>query len=222
MAKSSSSTGSSTGSSPSLEYEIRAGYPEKTIAGVDEVGRGCVAGPVVAAALILPPQISFDQHPWLYEIKDSKLLSSATRDKLYPLIQEWALASAVGVATVKEIDTLNIFHASHLAMSRALANLKIQPGHILIDGKFLPKEDSLSAPATAVIKGDLKCLSIAAASVIAKVWRDEHMVDLDQKYPGYGFSKHKGYPTEVHTAALKKIGVSEVHRRSFKTVSVLL
>jgi len=209
---------------PSLEYETRVGYPGNAIAGVDEVGRGCIAGPVVAAAVVLPSQILVQESRWLSEIKDSKLLTSAMREKLSPLIQEWALAYAVGVATVEEIDTINIFHASHLAMTRAIAKLSIKPHHVLVDGKYLPQFDSKlkGLSATAVIGGDRKCLSIAAASVIAKVWRDQYMGELDQKYPKYGFARHKGYPTAVHAAALKKFGVSDVHRRSFKTVSALL
>lgn len=211
---------------PSLEYEIQVGYPGNAIAGVDEVGRGCIAGPVVAAAVVLPIQASIRgpiykvKPSWLCEIKDSKLLTPVVREKLSPLIQEWALSYAVGVATVEEIDTINIFHASHLAMARAVAQLSVKPHHLLIDGKYLPQLEGLSA--TAIIGGDQKCLSIAAASIIAKVWRDQYMGELDRKYPKYGFARHKGYPTAVHAAALKKFGVSEVHRRSFKTVSTLL
>ena len=207
---------------PDLSYESMYGYPKKHIAGADEVGRGCVAGPVVAGAVILPAKICFETHPWLLEIRDSKLLSPIQREKLAPLIKSFALASAIGVATVAEIDQINIFHAAHLAMTRALADLKIKPQHILIDGKFLPKQETLIAPATAIIKGDMKCLSIAAASVIAKVWRDNYMLELEDQYPGYGFAQHKGYPTPSHADALKKIGVSPVHRRSFKTVSELM
>lgn len=124
----------------------------------------------------------------------------------------------MGVATVQEIDEINIFHASHLAMIRAIEKLSIVPDHILIDGKFLPKQ-GLPAPATAVVQGDGKCLSIAAASIIAKVWRDQIMVELDQQLPVYGFAQHKGYPTPAHQDALKKHGVTEFHRRSFRTVS---
>ncbi len=208
-------------SGPSLAYEIQVGFPEKWVAGADEVGRGCLAGPVVAAAVILPSRVSFEDHPWLAEINDSKKLSADARERLTPLITKWAAASAVGIATVEEIDQLNIFHASHLAIQRALSSLKIRPKHILIDGKFLPRQ-KLVAPATAVIKGDQLCLSIAAASIIAKVWRDSYMFELDSKFPHYGFAQHKGYPTPAHQLALKKNGICEIHRRSFKTVAQLV
>jgi ribonuclease HII len=206
---------------PTIEFETQAGYPRIFIAGADEVGRGCLAGPVVAGAIILPTQISFEQDPWLKEVNDSKILNEATRDRLAPLIYKWAPAAAIGIATVEEIDQINIFHASHLAIQRALQGLSIQPQHILIDGKFLPKQ-YLGAPATAVIKGDAKCLSIAAASIIAKVWRDTHMLELDAKFPVYGFAKHKGYPTPTHTHALQAHGITKFHRKSFKTVAALL
>lgn len=126
----------------------------------------------------------------------------------------------VGVATVQEIDQINIFHASHLAIVRAIDALKLKPHHILIDGKFLPKTP-LPAPASAVIKGDQKCLSIAAASIVAKVWRDQLMDKLEKKFPGYGFARHKGYPTPAHQEALRKQGVCEIHRRSFRSVNLL-
>lgn len=206
---------------PDLSYETEVGYPILRVAGADEVGRGCVAGPVVAAALILPPLIDRIAHPWLNEINDSKLLSPASRERLSPLIQSWALSFAIGTATVEEIDQINILNASFLAMERALKSLNPLPQRILVDGKFLPKKP-LCAPATAVIKGDQKCLSIAAASIIAKVWRDQHMTELDLQYPGYGFAQHKGYPTLIHTRALKLKGATRVHRRSFKTVFAVL
>ena len=206
---------------PHLEYEIQLGFPQVLVAGVDEVGRGCLAGPVVAGAVILPSQIDFEAHPWLLKIHDSKKLTAQVREELAPLIQSWALATGIGVASEEEIDRLNIFHASHLALIRAVEALPVQPQQILVDGKFLPKT-GFSAPATAVIKGDQKSLSIAAGSIIAKVWRDHVMDDLELKYPGYGFATHKGYPTPAHAQALKKIGVSSVHRRTFKTVAQLL
>lgn len=202
---------------PGLEFEKGVGYPRFAVAGADEVGRGCLAGPVVAAAVTLPEVISIETHPWLLEINDSKKVNAVTRERLAPLIVEWAGASAIGVASVDEINQINIFHASHLAIQRAIQALRIRPQHILIDGKFLPRQ-KLVAPATAVIKGDQKCLSIAAASIIAKVWRDQHMVTLDQKFPCYGFARHKGYPTSAHFLALKKNGSCEVHRRSFRGV----
>ena len=167
---------------PSLENEIRAGHPRVKVAGADEVGRGCLAGPVVAAAVILPAQIDFEKDPWLLEIHDSKLLTPSVRDRLAPLIQGWALTSAIGVASVEEIDRVNILQASHLAMIRALQALAPHAEHVLIDGKLLPKQ--LRIPGTAIIKGDQKCISVAAASIIAKVWRDHHMLELDQRFPG--------------------------------------
>ena len=177
----------------------------------------------MAAAVLLPHQIDFDRDPWLREIQDSKKLSSELRERLAPLIQGWALSSAIRCATVEEIDRLNIFHASHLAMVRALEGLSPQPHHALIDGKFLPKQGlPVGCKATAVIKGDQLSLSIAAASIIAKVWRDHHMVKLDEEFPGYGLSKHKGYPTPIHTQALNKKGVTSIHRRSFKPVAALV
>ncbi len=206
---------------PSLDYEKRAGYPLIGVAGADEVGRGCLAGPVVAAAVLLPPEISYEQHPWLVEVNDSKKVTAVMREKLAPWIVGWAASSAIGIATVEEIDQINIFHASHLAIQRALEGLKIRPRHILVDGKFLPRQ-SLVAPATAVIQGDQKCLSIAAASIIAKVWRDRYMVELDRQFPVYGFSQHKGYPTPAHCQSLLAHGICEVHRRSFKTVAALV
>ena len=213
---------------PHLLEEQRLGYPKLRIAGADEVGRGCLAGPVVGAAVLLPSKIDFSKDPWIAKIKDSKKLSAATREELAPLIQKWARAWAIGVASVQEIDEMNIFHASHLAIVRAIDLLQVKPHHVLIDGKFIPKkskernaEGSLKIPATPVIKGDLQCLSIAAASILAKVYRDQLMLELENEYPGYGFAKNKGYPTRVHTEALLKKGITEHHRRSFKPVSRL-
>lgn len=211
---------------PTLEWENRVGYPHVIVVGVDEVGRGCLAGPVVAGAIALPLAIDFKAHPWISEIKDSKGLKPEARERLVPLIQGWALAYGIGQASVEEIDQINIYHASHLAMVRAIevvrASLKSHSleQHLLIDGKFLPKQ--LPCPATAIIKGDQQSLSIAAASILAKVWRDQHMVELDCQYPGYGFSVHKGYATPSHSRALKQNGVCKIHRRSFAPVAALL
>lgn len=205
---------------PDLKNEQRVGYPGLIIVGADEVGRGCLAGPVVAGAVALPDEICFKKDPWLKEVDDSKKLSSDLRETLAPLIMKWAKSAAIGVASVEEIDQINILRASHLAMIRAIDALEVHPDHILIDGKFLPKE-KLKAPATAIVKGDHHCLSIAAASIIAKVWRDRLMNELDLQYPNYGFAKHKGYPTPFHTQALKQNGLTTIHRRSFKTCAVL-
>jgi len=205
---------------PTLEFEILSGFPHKIIAGVDEVGRGCLAGPVVAGALICPPDIDLSTPSWLHEIKDSKLLKPETRERLAPLIEAWAVSYAIGVASVEEIGEINIYHASHLAMKRAVMALKVSPEQVLIDGNAIPK--GLPCHATAIVKGDLKSLSIAAASIIAKVYRDRLMFEMDQKYPGYGFSVHKGYGTPAHQRALKEIGVCEIHRRGFAPVDALL
>jgi len=205
---------------PGLEYERKAGYPKFTVAGSDEVGRGCIAGPVVAAAVVLPSKIDFEKDPWLRDVNDSKGVAPSIREQLVPKIQSWAMSTSVGWASVEEIDQINIFHASHLAMIRAVQALSVAPKHLLVDGKFLPKQ-GFSMPATAVIQGDSQCLSIAAASILAKVWRDRLMGELDQQFPGYGFAKHKGYPTVAHTLALQKMGITPVHRRSFRTVSAL-
>jgi ribonuclease HII len=192
--------------------------------GIDEVGRGCLAGPVVAGALILPEIIDFERDPWLREVADSKLLTPEKREELAPKIELWAAAFGVAQASVEEIDRINIFHASHLAMVRAaetaLARFGAQKVHALVDGNMLPK--SLAVPATAVVKGDLKSLSIAAASILAKVWRDRHMTQLALRYPGYGFEGHKGYSTPAHSRALSELGACPEHRRSFAPVAARL
>ncbi len=208
---------------PDLEWETRLGYPGTLLAGVDEVGRGCIAGPVVAAAVILPSHIDFQAHPWLGEVSDSKKLTPLARERLAPLLEAWAAGFAIASASVEEIDSINIYHASLLAMRRAVEDLKTRgklPGHLLVDGNALPK--NLPCPATAVVKGDLKCLSIAAASIIAKVWRDRLMAELDHRFPLYGFSIHKGYPTPDHLRSLSEHGASEMHRKSFGPVAAVM
>ncbi len=213
---------------PSLEIEKRLGFPGVSILGIDEVGRGCLAGPVVAGALLLPETVDFERTPWLREVADSKCLTPEKREELAPLIEGWARSFGIGVASVEEIDRINIFHASHLAMARAAENALAKAGsarkserfHAIVDGKFLPK--NLPCPALAVIKGDMQCLSVAAASVLAKVWRDRFMVELDGELPGYGFAQHKGYSTPVHARALDQLGATPVHRRSFAPVAARL
>ena len=159
------------------------------VAGVDEVGRGPLAGPVVAAAVIL-------DHAHIPEgLDDSKKLTSKKREALLQLIKESAVVS-IGQASVDEIDQINILRASHLAMRRAVAGLAERPDHLLIDGTMIPRE--LNIPATAVVRGDCKSLSIAAASIVAKIWRDRLMVDLAQQHPGYGWETYAGYPTNSH------------------------
>jgi ribonuclease HII len=213
--------------SPDIDWETRFGYPSLHVVGVDEVGRGCLAGPVAAGALVLPTTLDRSAYPWIDEITDSKELSPKQRERLAPLIRSWAVASAVGWATVEEIDQINIYHAAHLAMRRAVidvaAQLKRQGNivaHILIDGNAVPKE--LPAKSTAIVKGDLKCLSIAAASILAKVERDRLMAEMDARYPGYGFAKHKGYSTAIHGAALTELGACPIHRRTFGPVAAVL
>jgi ribonuclease HII len=206
--------------SPGLSHEKKAGYPSVLIGGVDEVGRGCLAGPVVAGALILPAKVNYRTHPWLRDVADSKLLIREERERLDPLIRGWAPHFAIGVASVEEIDRINIFHASHLAMVRAVEQLGAPPAHLLVDGKFLPAK--LAGYSTAIIKGDLKCLSIACASILAKVFRDRLMATLDAEHPGYDFGIHKGYATPAHQRALKEKGACPIHRRSFAPVAVAL
>lgn len=183
------------------------------VCGVDEVGRGPLAGPVTAAAVILDPA----HIP--AGLGDSKALSSAKRERLFAEILATAQVS-VAHATVEEIDALNILRASHLAMERAVAGLPTPPSHALIDGNLIPA--GLKGRAEAIVKGDAKSLSIAAASIIAKVTRDRIMVDLAQQHPGYGWEGNAGYPTKEHLAALLNLGVTPWHRRSFKPVHNIL
>ncbi|HGG64967.1 MAG TPA: ribonuclease HII [Rhodobacteraceae bacterium] len=199
---------------PDFEFEQAAiDVGHTLIAGVDEVGRGPLCGPVTAAAVILDPQ----NIP--AGLNDSKKLTVKRREALYDLLLECATVS-VAHATVAEIDELNILHASHLAMERAVAGLPKTPDHVLIDGNLIPK--GLTISAQAVVKGDGKSLSIAAASIMAKTVRDRIMVDLAQQYPGYGWEKNAGYPTAVHLESLQKLGVTPHHRRSFKPVYKML
>jgi ribonuclease HII len=185
----------------------------KYIAGVDEVGRGPLAGPVVAAAVIL------DAARPIEGLADSKALSARRREELSVLIKERAICWALGRAEVDEIDRLNILQASLLAMQRAVMALSIKPELVLVDGNQAP---GLVYPVTTVIRGDATEPSISAASILAKVARDAEMFELDRRYPGYGFSVHKGYPTRMHIDALGKQGVSAIHRRSFRPVQQVL
>ncbi len=184
------------------------------IAGVDEAGRGPLAGPVVAAAVILDPMRPIDG------LNDSKKLSEKARERLAPLIRERALAWAVAEASVAEIDELNILQASLLAMQRAVAALSVQPQAIEVDGLHCPQ---VTMPATAIVQGDSKVLAIAAASILAKTVRDAQMLELHARYPQYGLDKHKGYPTAAHLAALREHGVvTEIYRASYAPVRRLL
>ena len=183
------------------------------VAGVDEAGRGPLAGPVVAAAVILNP----GDIP--AGLNDSKRLTTARRDTLLAEITARATVG-IGQASVSEIDEINILHASHLAMIRAIAALDPGPDHALIDGNLVPKAASL--PCTAIVKGDARSLSIAAASIVAKCTRDAIMVDLAQQHPGYGWDKNAAYPTAAHLEALRNLGPTPHHRRSFKPVHNIL
>ncbi len=197
------------------EFEHKAkskGY--HYIAGVDEAGRGPLAGPVVSAAVILPEDFS------LTGINDSKKLTEKKRDTLFPLIKEQAIAVAVGIASHEEIDQINILQASRLSMKRAVENITIPPNSpvpdfLLIDGKFTIES---TIDQEAIIKGDSRSISIAAASIIAKVTRDAIMKDLHDTYPQYNFIQHKGYPTKAHKQAILDHGPCPVHRKSFKGV----
>jgi len=191
------------------EYKI----PENAvIAGVDEVGRGPLAGPVIAAAVILDPE-----QP-IYGLADSKSINEKKREKLAQEIMLKSRAWAIARAEVYEIDELNILQASLLAMCRSVDALNIKPGLVLVDGNQCPE---MELPVKAIIKGDTKVAAISAASIIAKVARDREMTDLDHEYPGYGFAVHKGYPTMAHIQALKQLGACPIHRRSFAPVKYL-
>jgi ribonuclease HII len=183
------------------------------VVGVDEVGRGPLAGAVVTAAVILDPNKP------IVGLADSKKLTAKQRERLEPLIKEHALAWAIGRAEPEEIDQINILQATLLAMKRAVEGLSIMPTEALVDGNQAP---DLNCPVTTVIKGDQSEPAIAAASIIAKVARDSEMVEMEAKYPGYGFAKHKGYPTQQHQQALMELGVTDIHRRSFKPVQIAL
>lgn len=183
------------------------------VAGVDEVGRGPLAGPVVAAAVILDPDQPIEG------LADSKKLTERRREALFEAIQARALAWAIAEASVQEIDTLNILQASLLAMRRAVEQLEPAPTHALVDGNRSP---GLACPTTLVVGGDAVEPAISAASILAKVTRDRQLVMLDDSYPGYGLARHKGYPTAAHLDALRRLGVTPVHRRSFAPVRELL
>ena len=185
----------------------------RILCGVDEVGRGPLAGPVVAAAVILDPENPVEG------LCDSKKLSEKKRNQLNLVIREKALCWSIARAEVHEIDAINILHASLLAMKRAVEALAITPQHAMIDGNKLP---DLQCSAEAIVGGDNLVDCISAASIIAKVERDNEMIHLDSQYPGYGLAKHKGYPTRMHLEALQTLGVTEIHRQSFAPVKRLL
>lgn len=182
-------------------------YPDLIEAGCDEAGRGCLAGPVFAAAVILPDDFVCE------ELNDSKQLTERKRYQLRPYIEQKAIAWAVGVVDHKEIDEINILNASFLAMQRAVAALSVRPQHLLIDGNRFCKNEDI--PHTCVVKGDGKLLPIAAASVLAKTYRDDYMTALHAQYGQYGWDRNKGYPTSEHRKAIAEYGITPYHRMSF-------
>jgi ribonuclease HII len=183
------------------------------VAGVDEAGRGPLAGPVFAAAVILDPFRPING------LADSKILSERKRNSLFEIIKTVVLSWSVGVASVEEIDELNILQATLLAMQRAVNGLAIQPEKVLIDGNRVP---SLLIPAQAIIKGDSKVKAISAASILAKVERDRIMVDYHNKYPDFSFHLHKGYGTQQHLAEIEQFGILPIHRKTFNPVKTML
>ncbi len=187
----------------------------RIIAGVDEVGRGALAGPVVAAAVILP---RFADFPWLSLVRDSKEITSAKRERLFANIKAEAVAIGIGIVDHNTIDSSGILKATRIAMHQAIEQLSCPPDFLLIDALRLPR---LHTAQKGVIKGDKLILSIACASIIAKVTRDRLMLEFDQVYPGYGFAKHKGYGTKQHLSCLKQLGISPIHRSSFTPVREL-
>ena len=188
-------------------------YTGHLAAGVDEVGRGPLAGDVVTAAVILNPNKP------IAGLNDSKKLSEKKREALFPIIQQQALCWSIARCSVEEIDQLNILQASLLAMKRAVETLSLQPEHVWVDGNKIP---SWHYQSEAVVKGDSRVPAIAAASILAKVTRDREMVAYDEQYPGYGLAGHKGYPTKVHMQALQQLGVTPIHRRSYAPVKKIL
>lgn len=196
-----------------LSFYLHDHHAAHKIAGVDEVGRGPLAGDVLAAAVILDPTRPVPG------LNDSKKLSPSKRKHLFSQIQESALAFSIARATVAEIDRLNILQASLLAMKRAVENLSIQPDFVYVDGNRCPDWPYQSE---AVVKGDGRIQAIAAASILAKVCRDNELIKLDRQYPGYGLARHKGYPTRMHMDALRRLGPCKIHRCSFRPVADLL
>ena len=187
-------------------WEIEDSLGLRLICGVDEAGRGPLAGPVCAAAVILP------EHLQIPGLNDSKKLTDKKRRELFPVIQEQAIAYGIGLASEQEIDEINILQATFLAMERAMAQLKIRPDLALIDGN---RQKDFGLPVKTIVKGDSRSANIAAASVLAKVSRDDWMIAMAEKYPEYGFEIHKGYGTRAHYQALEAYGPSPIHRMSF-------
>ena len=196
-----------------LEHQIQSrGF--RTMAGIDEAGRGPLAGPVVAAAVVLPPDLTGDES-WLKSINDSKRLSPSRRSRAFELIYRNALSVGVGRSASEEIDSLGILPATIEAMMRAVESLSVQPDYLLFD--FIPLK-TCGLPFQTLVKGDSISYSIAAASIVAKVTRDRWMQQADEQYPGYDFGQHKGYPTAAHVSRIKELGPCSIHRRSFAPV----
>jgi ribonuclease HII len=187
----------------------------KKIAGVDEAGRGPCAGPLVVAAVILKDPFSLE----LAEVRDSKELSEAMREKLFDVVIEQALSYSIIEISVKEIDSFGLHKSNLEGMRRAINSLEVVPEYVLTDGYAI---EGLAIPNLAVWKGDQVAVSISAASILAKVYRDRELVKLDAKFPGYGLAKHKGYITAAHTKALGELGVTEIHRKSFANIAALI
>ena len=196
-----------------IEQDVRS-VQYKYIAGVDEVGRGPLAGPVVSAAVVLPHDLVGDED-WLSVINDSKKLSESKRQMAYEIISREAVSVAVGITNASTIDSVGILPATISSMFTALRGLEVSPDFVLFD--FIPLKDC-EYPYRTVVKGDTKSYSISAASIIAKVTRDELMKEAEEQYPGYGFSGHKGYGTAKHLDAIKRLGPCEIHRRSFAPI----
>ena len=193
---------------PDYEFEkaaVNSGF--SCICGVDEAGRGPLAGPVCAAAVILPAGAVIEG------LDDSKKLTEKKRERLYDIIKQTAVAYSVAYGTLEEIETVNILEATYLAMNRAIEGLNVKPDFALIDGNRVPR--GIKIPCETIVKGDSKSMSVAAASVLAKVTRDRLMLEYDKKYPEYNFKKHKGYGTKEHTELIKQYGPCEIHRPSF-------
>lgn len=193
---------------PDYEFEkaaVNSGF--SCICGVDEAGRGPLAGPVCAAAVILPAGAAIEG------LDDSKKLTEKKRERLYDIIKQTAVAYSVAYGTLEEIETVNILEATYLAMNRAIEGLTVKPDFALIDGNRVPR--GIKIPCETIVKGDSRSMSVAAASVLAKVTRDRLMLEYDKKYPEYNFKKHKGYGTKEHTELIKQYGPCEIHRLSF-------
>ncbi len=202
---------------PSLaEEKVLEAQGYQYIAGIDEVGRGALAGPVVASAVILPHHIDA---PWLSMVRDSKQLTPQRRELLFRYISEIAISTGTGMVPSEVIDTEGIAKATRIAMTLAIDQLSPPPESLLIDYMRLP---DVSLPQKGIVNGDSLCLSIACASIIAKVTRDHLMIELDRTYPGYGLAQHKGYGTKEHLACLRRLGPSPIHRQSFRPVKAMV